>query len=150
MAVPRQTTDSSLLLEAKKLLGNLLKQARGNAARSVRWRTAFGAWDRLGFLPIAADCRYPMSTQKDEPLDEERIVASLALETHEPIDDVATLFERERAALAARAHVTKFLHIFAIRNVRETLRKRGADKLAMALAGAPAPRPARHQATLIV
>ena len=91
-----------------------------------------------------------MSTQTDTPLDEEQIVASLALEADEPIDDVATLFERERAALAARAHVTTFLHIFAIRNVRETLRKRGADKLAMALAGAPVLSPARHQPTFVM
>lgn len=91
-----------------------------------------------------------MSTQPEKPIDEKRIVATLALEAHVPIDDVATLYEHERAALAVSAHITKFLHIFAIRNVRETLRKCSADDLAVALAVAPVLRPARHQAAFVM
>jgi hypothetical protein len=56
-----------------------------------------------------------------------RIVASLAEECQVPIDDMATLYEHERAELAAAAHFTKFLHIFATRNVLEILRRRASD-----------------------
>jgi hypothetical protein len=52
-----------------------------------------------------------------------------------PINDVAILFEHERARLASGAHITKFLHIFAIRSVRKILRKRGLDKPALTLRG---------------
>jgi len=52
-----------------------------------------------------------------------------------PIDDVAILYEHERAELALGAHITKFLHIFAIRNVQEILRQRGIDKRALTLGG---------------
>ena len=64
-----------------------------------------------------------MSVQDKEP-DPKRIVASLAEESRLPIDEVATLYEHERAELAVAARVTSFLHIFAIRNVQEILRKR--------------------------
>ncbi len=77
-----------------------------------------------------------MSTAPEKPLDERRIVAALALQCHLPVDDVAKVYEEERAGLAMGARVTKFLPIFAIRNVQETLRKRGADKQVMASSGA--------------
>lgn len=48
-----------------------------------------------------------------------RIVALLSEESHVPPDEVATLYERERALLAVGSHVPNFLHVFAIRNVRE-------------------------------
>jgi len=60
----------------------------------------------------------------DKQSDQWRIVASLAEESHVPIDEVATLYEHERATLALGAHIAKFLHIFAIRNVQEILRER--------------------------
>ena len=78
-----------------------------------------------------------MSTPQETQPDQKRIVAFLALESQVPIDDVAKLYERERAELAVGAHVTKFLHIFAIRNVKKILRKRGADQQVTALAGGP-------------
>ena len=53
-----------------------------------------------------------------------RIVALLSEESHVPPDEVATLYERERALLAVGSHVPNFLHVFAIRNVREMLRSR--------------------------
>ena len=56
--------------------------------------------------------------------DHTRIVASLAAEFNAPVDDVATLYEQERAELAADAQVTTFLHIFAARHVQEILRRR--------------------------
>jgi hypothetical protein len=64
----------------------------------------------------------------DKQPDQQRIVAFLAENSDVPIADVAILYEHERAELALGAHITKFLHIFAIRNVQEILRKRELDK----------------------
>jgi hypothetical protein len=66
-----------------------------------------------------------MSPPQEKHPDQKRIVAFLALESHVSIDDVVKLYEHERAELAVGAHITKFLHIFATRNVQEILRKRG-------------------------
>jgi|NGEPerStandDraft_6_1074524.scaffolds.fasta_scaffold03677_2 hypothetical protein len=71
----------------------------------------------------------------DKQPDQKRIVAFLAEESHMPIDDVATLYEHERAELALGAHIAKFLHVFAIRNVQEILRKRGRDDRALTSPG---------------
>jgi len=62
-----------------------------------------------------------MHVQEKEP-DRKRIVEFLAAESQLPIDDVATLYEHERAELAADARIPNFLHIFAIRNVQAILR----------------------------
>ena len=70
-----------------------------------------------------------MSTPAEKPPDESRIVAFLAEESQQPVADVAKLYEHERAELALGAHITKFLHIFAVRNVQEVLRNRAADHL---------------------
>ena len=67
------------------------------------------------------------ATREKQP-DQARIVATLAVECHMPVDEMATLYEHERAVLASGAHVTKFLHIFATRNVLQALRERGLDK----------------------
>lgn len=56
--------------------------------------------------------------------DHKQIVASLAAEFNAPIDEVATLYEREQAELSAGAKVTTFLHVFATRHVQEILRQR--------------------------
>ena len=64
----------------------------------------------------------------DKQPDQRRIIALLAEESQMPIDDVATLYEHERAELAVGARTTNFLHIFAIRNVQKILRKRSLDK----------------------
>jgi hypothetical protein len=74
-----------------------------------------------------------MPAPQEKQPDQKRIVAFLAEESHVPIDDVATLYEHQRAELAVGAHITKFLDIFAIRNVREILRQRSADKRATML-----------------
>ena len=60
----------------------------------------------------------------DKQPDQKRIVASLAADFQFPIDDVARIYEQQRMALCVGAHNTKFVHIFATRNVEEILRKR--------------------------
>jgi len=60
--------------------------------------------------------------------DQTQILALLAEDSDMPIDDVSKLYERERAELALGAHITKFIHIFAIRNVQEILRTRGVEE----------------------
>jgi hypothetical protein len=64
-----------------------------------------------------------MSGPSQKQPDQQRIVASLAAESRTQIGFVATLYERERAALASGAHITNFIHIFVTRKVREILRK---------------------------
>ena len=64
----------------------------------------------------------PASLEKQP--DHGRIIASLAVQCHMPIGEMAVLYEHERSELARGAHVTKYLHIFAARNVLEVLRKR--------------------------
>jgi hypothetical protein len=76
-----------------------------------------------------------MSAPTEKPPDQTRIVALLAKESRQPVADIAKLYEHERAELAVGAHITKFLDIFATRNVQEILRKRAVDKLG-SLAGA--------------
>ena len=69
-----------------------------------------------------------MPASREKQPDQGRIVASLAVECHVPVAEMAALYEHERADLALSARITKFLHIFATRNVLEILRKRGLDK----------------------
>lgn len=68
----------------------------------------------------------------EKPVDQKRIVARLAREAHVSIGEVAVLYEHERAQLADGAHIAKFLHIFATRNVKEILRLRGLDQALLA------------------
>ena len=56
----------------------------------------------------------------------QRVVAGLARETGAPVAMVAELYEHVRAELAATARVVTFLHVFAARQVRETLRQQMA------------------------
>jgi hypothetical protein len=78
-----------------------------------------------------------MPAPNEKQPDQKRIVASLAAECHLPIGEMATLYEHERAELALGAHITKYLHIFATRNVLDVLRQRDLNKQASA-AGLPA------------
>lgn len=78
-----------------------------------------------------------MSAPQVKQRDQERIVALLAEESQVPLDDVAKLYEHEHAELAIGARITKFLHIFATRNVQEILRKQGIEKLATPAPGRP-------------
>ena len=66
---------------------------------------------------------------KEKQPDQSRIVASLASDFHVPVDELATLYEHERAELALGAHVTQYLDIFTTRHVEEILRQRGLEKL---------------------
>lgn len=71
-----------------------------------------------------------MPTHDKQP-DQKRIVAYLAEQSHMPTRDIAELYENERAELAAGAHVSKFVHIFAIRNVQGILRERARPVAAL-------------------
>ena len=57
----------------------------------------------------------------------EQVIASLASKASMPIADVAALYARECAELAATAKLGKFVQIFALRNVREILRARSRE-----------------------
>ena len=72
-----------------------------------------------------------MSAPQAQQPEQQRIVALLATESELPVAEVAKLYDKERAALAAGAHITNFLHIFATRNVREILRQQSLDGPAM-------------------
>ena len=61
-----------------------------------------------------------------------RFVAVLAEQFHATADNVAVLFERERADLARGARVTTFLDIFAVRQVEDVLRRHDRDESAAA------------------
>ncbi len=61
----------------------------------------------------------------------------LAAKHQLPLEDVAKLYDHEHAALAFGAHITKFLHVFATRNVQDILRMRDIDKLAVPADGRP-------------
>jgi hypothetical protein len=67
-----------------------------------------------------------MPTKARKPPDQKRIVAALASQCHMTIDEMTTLYERERAQLALGAHIIKFLDIFATRHVLEAFRMRAA------------------------
>jgi hypothetical protein len=75
-----------------------------------------------------------MPARQEKQPDQRRIVASLAVECHMPVGEMAALYEHERAELALGAHISKFLHIFATRKVLEIVRERGLDKQASKLA----------------
>ena len=78
------------------------------------------------------------ATIEKEP-DQKRLVALLAAECHVPVGEMATLYEHERAELALDARITKYLHIFATRNVLEILERRGRKPRLPAAGQAPRP-----------
>ena len=55
----------------------------------------------------------------------QRIVTSLASEAKIPVEEVAQLYEEKHAELDREARVKSFLPIFAIRSVKDVLRRRG-------------------------
>jgi len=59
---------------------------------------------------------------------QQRAIEFLAQESQVPINEVARLYEDERAELEVGARLTGFLPIFAIRKVREMLCRRSAGK----------------------
>jgi hypothetical protein len=65
-----------------------------------------------------------MFAAQDKKAEQDRIVEYLAKESNAPIEEVAKLYETERAALAIGARITNYLPIFAIRNVLEKLSQR--------------------------
>jgi hypothetical protein len=54
-------------------------------------------------------------------------VEALAREFELPLDEVRRLYERTRAELDSGAHVHHYVPIFAVRKMRELLRRRRAD-----------------------
>jgi hypothetical protein len=73
-----------------------------------------------------------MTITTEKQPDQKRIVAALASECHVPIGEMATLYEHERTELALSAHITRYLHIFATRNVLEIVRRRDLDEKILA------------------
>ena len=67
-----------------------------------------------------------MFAAQSRKADQTRSIELLARESEFPIDEVAHLYEDALAELGTGARITSFLHIFALRNVREALRKRNA------------------------
>ena len=67
-----------------------------------------------------------MFAAQSRKADQTRIIESLARESEFPVDEVTHLYEDELAELGVGARITSFLPIFALRNVREALRKRRA------------------------
>ena len=70
-----------------------------------------------------------------------RDLEALAREAHVPFEDVAHLYDRELAALAAGACITNFLPVLATRKVRALLRHRHHPACAPAAVEAPAQPP---------
>ena len=58
----------------------------------------------------------------------QRAIEFLAEEAQVPVAEVAQLYENARAELEVGARITSYLGIFAIRNVRKTLRQRNPGK----------------------
>ncbi len=75
-----------------------------------------------------------MSAHETQP-GQQRAVALLSKQCNVPVAEVTRLYEHEWARLAVGAHITKFLHIFALRNVQEILRNPILDKEALPLRG---------------
>jgi hypothetical protein len=83
---------------------------------------------RAGVIAFAQPIQVQERAMPTLPLQpiHEAIVASLAAQFEAPVDDVASLYQSEWAELAAEARVTQYLHIFALRHVRDILSKRAA------------------------
>lgn len=58
----------------------------------------------------------------------QRAIEFLAREAQVPVDEVALLYEDARTKLEVGARIKGFLGIFAIRNVRTTLRRRNGSR----------------------
>ncbi len=65
-----------------------------------------------------------MDAQPGKKSHQQQAIEFLAQESQVPIDEVARLYEDERAGLEVGARLSGFLPIFAIRRVREMLRVR--------------------------
>jgi hypothetical protein len=73
-----------------------------------------------------------MDTEHSTRSGQDPAVEFLARESSLPVGDVEQLYMDEMAKLAIGARIKSFLSIFAIRNVRELLIKRGIAKPAPA------------------
>ena len=59
-----------------------------------------------------------------EPEHHDDVINELARHTHQPVEEVKRVYEREMAALEQNAKVTTFLAVFAKRRTREELSRR--------------------------
>jgi hypothetical protein len=75
-----------------------------------------------------------MSADHSKRSHDQGAIEFLAQESQVPVNEVAQLYEDERAELGVGARITTFLPIFAFRNVREMLRRRSAGKAAQRVA----------------
>ena len=69
-----------------------------------------------------------MNLQPGEKSHQQHAIEFLAQESQVPLDEVARLYEDERAELAVGARITGFLPILALRKVRALLRRRSVGK----------------------
>jgi hypothetical protein len=67
-----------------------------------------------------------MYTEHGKLFHQRPAIELLARESQVPVDGVTRLYENELAKLAVGARIRNFLHIFAIRKVREMLRQHDA------------------------
>jgi hypothetical protein len=77
----------------------------------------------------------PDKPSKNHDQNQKHAVVRLAAQCQVPIDEMAALFEIERAKLAAGAHITKFLDVFATRHILENFRMRALATPAQTPAG---------------
>lgn len=66
-----------------------------------------------------------MDTVLQERPEHERAIELLAQESNVPIDVVRPLYKAEWAKLAMGAHITAYLSVLTMRNVRRLLRQMG-------------------------
>ena len=66
-----------------------------------------------------------MNTVLQELPEHERAFELLAQESHVPIDVVRPLYKAEWAKLAMGAHITAYISVLTMRNVRRLLRQMG-------------------------
>jgi uncharacterized protein DUF3562 len=69
-----------------------------------------------------------MHAEREESTHRDVGVEFLAKESNVPVDDVARLYENEVTRIGFGARILHFVPIFALRNVREMLRRRTKRK----------------------
>jgi len=78
-------------------------------------------------------------TSADDSTVHAQDIEVLAREAQVPIEDMAQLYAREFAVLAAGARITSFLPILTTRKVRAFLRQSGHPHRVLATGGSPTP-----------
>jgi len=76
-----------------------------------------------------------MFISTNKPDDHKRFIEVIARESAVSIDEVARLYDHERAALEASSRIKAFVPVFVMRNVRDLLRRRASNQPIPARAG---------------